>query len=88
MLRLWEHPDLHFTFPTIKKAGSSSDYKPVSDDYAKPWHELIMRSPYFTIEQWLRQMGATTQQGIIMLVASMISPASFSCMVRSPRALA
>lgn len=65
MLRLWEHPDLHFTFPTIKKAGSSSDYKPVSDDYAKPWHELIMRSPYFTIEQWLRQMGATTQQGII-----------------------
>lgn len=65
MLRLWEHPDLHFTFPTTKKAGSSSDYKPVSDDYAKPWHELIMRSPYFTIEQWLRQMGATTQQGII-----------------------
>ena len=65
MLRLWEHPDLHFTFPTIKKAGSSSDYKPVSDDYAKPWHELILRSPYFTIAQWLRQMGATTQQGII-----------------------
>ncbi|EJW99996.1 DNA polymerase III, delta prime subunit, partial [gut metagenome] len=65
MLRLWEHPDLHFTFPTIKKAGAASDYKPVSDDYAKSWHELVMRSPYFTIEQWLRQMGATTQQGII-----------------------
>lgn len=65
MLRLWEHPDLHFSFPTIKKAGTSSGYKPVSDDFAKPWHELIMRGPYFSIEQWLRQMGATTQQGII-----------------------
>lgn len=65
MLRQWEHPDLHFTFPTIKRKGAGSDYKPVSDDFASEWHELVMRGPYFTIEQWLKQMGATTQQGII-----------------------
>ena len=65
MLRQWEHPDLHFIFPTIKRKGAGSDYKPVSDDFASEWHELVMRGPYFTIEQWLKQMGATTQQGII-----------------------
>ena len=65
MLRHWEHPDLHFTYPTIKKAGASGDYKPVSDDFAQPWRELLERGLYFTMEQWLREMGATTQQGII-----------------------
>lgn len=65
MLRQWEHPDLHFAFPTIKPKSASGDYKPISEDFARPWHDLIMQGPYFTLEQWLRQMGATTQQGII-----------------------
>ena len=37
MLRKWEHPDLHFTFPVIKPEKSGSDHKTVSDDYIKEW---------------------------------------------------
>ncbi len=35
MLRKWEHPDLHFTFPTIKTANMGSEHKPVSLDFIK-----------------------------------------------------
>ena len=32
MLRKLEHPDLHFTYPTIKLPSMGSDHMPVSDD--------------------------------------------------------
>ena len=65
MLRKWAHPDLHFTYPVIKQSGTTSDYKPVSDDFSKEWHDLLADGPYFTIEQWLLAMGTTTQQAIM-----------------------
>ena len=65
MMAKWEHPDLHFTYPTIKLPSMSSDHKPVSDDFAKEWHELIMAGPYFTMTEWLEQMGGENQQAII-----------------------
>ena len=51
MLRKLEHPDLHFTYPTIKLPSMSSDHKPVSDDFAHEWHELVMAGPYFTMNE-------------------------------------
>lgn len=65
MLNKLEHPDLHFTYPTIKLPSMSSDHKPVSDDFAKEWHELIMAGQYFTMNEWLEQMGGENQQAII-----------------------
>ena len=65
MLEKLEHPDLHFTYPTIKLSSMSSDHKPVSDDFAREWHELVMDGPYFTLEQWMLAMGAENQQAII-----------------------
>jgi DNA polymerase-3 subunit delta' len=65
MLEKLEHPDLHFTYPTIKLPSMKSDYKPVSDDFAKEWHELVMQSPYFTMEEWMAAMGGENQQAII-----------------------
>jgi DNA polymerase-3 subunit delta' len=65
MLDKLEHPDLHFTYPTIKLPSMSSDHKPVSDDFAREWHELIMQGPYFTLDQWLTEIGAENQQAII-----------------------
>lgn len=70
MLRKWEHPDLHFTFPTIKPTGMSSDRQPVSDDYMRQWHEMILRSPYITINEWMECMGAANQQAIITAAES------------------
>ena len=65
MLEKMEHPDLHFTYPTIKLPSMSSDHKPVSDDFAREWHELIMDGPYFTMDQWMQAMGGENQQAII-----------------------
>lgn len=65
MLKKLEHPDLHFTYPTIKLPSMSSDHKPISDDFAKEWHELVMGGLYFTMEDWMTAMGGENQQAII-----------------------
>ncbi len=65
MLAKLEHPDLHFTFPTIKLPSMGTTHKPVSDDFAREWHSLVMEGPYFSIDQWLAAMGALNQQAII-----------------------
>ena len=65
MLAKLEHPDLHFTYPTIKLPSMSSDHKPVSDDFSHEWHDLMMQGPYFTLDQWLTAVGAENQQAII-----------------------
>lgn len=65
MLAKWEHPDLHFTFPTIKLPSMSADHKPVSDDFIRQWHDMIKGGPYFTMTEWMEHMGAANQQAII-----------------------
>ena len=41
MLRKFEHPDLHFSYPVIKPRGSSADRKVTSDDFAAEWRQLL-----------------------------------------------
>ena len=65
MLAKLEHPDLHFTYPTIKLPKMGADHKPVSDDFASEWHELITQGPYFTMDEWMQAMGGENQQAII-----------------------
>lgn len=65
MLRKWEHPDLHFTYPTVKLPSMSSDHKPVSDDFARQWRQMLAEGPYFSMDKWMRMMGADNQQAII-----------------------
>ncbi len=71
MLKRWEHPDLHFSYPTIKLPNTSSDHQPTSNDFAKEWHKMIMEEgAYFDISKWMNEMGATTQQAIITAAES------------------
>ena len=65
MLKKLEHPDLHFTYPTIKLLSMGSDHVPVSDDFSREWHELMMHGPYFSMDEWMTAMGAENQQAII-----------------------
>ena len=65
MLAKWQHPDLHFTYPTIKPKGAGSDTKVTSDDYAKEWRQMIANDPYFPLEQWRTMMRADKQQAVI-----------------------
>lgn len=70
MLKKWEHPDLHFTFPTIKTPNMGSEHQPISSDFAKEWHNLISKGTYFNIRQWMEEMNATSQQAIITAAES------------------
>lgn len=70
MVNKWEHPDLHFTFPVIKLPGWSADHKVVSDDFIKEWRAILAKGPYFTMDQWLEQMKATSQQPVIYAAES------------------
>lgn len=62
MLRSWQHPDLHFTFPVFKPKGSSAGYKPVSDDFLPRWREILAKGAYFSIEQWMEYIDVENQQ--------------------------
>ena len=58
MLRKWEHPDLHFTFPTIKTSDMGGDHNPVSLDFIKEWKEMLLsQGPYLLISDWMQRMG-------------------------------
>jgi len=68
MAEEWAHPDLHFTFPIIKKKNSST--APVCDDYLKEWREQLKREVYFDINDWLEDMKAENQQAIYYVTES------------------
>lgn len=68
MVQEWAHPDLHFTFPIIKKKNSSS--APVCDDYLKEWRQQLRREVYFDINDWLEDMKAENQQAAYYVTES------------------
>lgn len=70
MLRNWEHPDLHFTFPTIKTPKMGGDHQPVSLDFIAEWRAMLADGPYFTMERWMTMMDATNQQAVITAAES------------------
>ncbi len=57
------HPDLHFVFPITSKKNSSA--KVTCDDYIAPWREMVLASPYFSLNQWMAAIEADNAQGII-----------------------
>ena len=56
------YPDTHFVFPVVKSNSSNS---PVSDTYIKEWRSYLTRSPYFSINQWFKQINSDKGQGMI-----------------------
>lgn len=65
LLKNWGHPDLHFTYPTIKRKSMGSEHQPVSDDFAQEWREQLAGGPYFSMEQWMQTIKAENQQALI-----------------------
>ena len=65
MLSNYEHPDLHFSYPVIRPAGTSAEHKMISDDFSKEWHEMLKKDAYFTMDHWLAAMNAANQQALI-----------------------
>jgi DNA polymerase III subunit delta' len=56
------HPDLHFVFPVFPTREFK---KPVSDDFLPRWREMIHKTPYFTLSQWLGFVENENAQGLI-----------------------
>lgn len=46
------HPDIHYSYPTIKKT-SKSDEKPVSTDFIVQWRDFIKEIPYGNDKDWV-----------------------------------
>lgn len=57
------HSDLHFVFPVKKKKSGSEN--PVSDDYIAEWREMLLKSPYFSYDDWLEKLDLENQQPMI-----------------------
>lgn len=54
------HPDLHFVFPVFKpKNAPKSVY---CDDFLSQWRELVLKSPYFGLNQWGNHIQAENAQ--------------------------
>ncbi len=58
------HPDIHFSYPVIKKTPKS-DEKPISTDWIAEWRDFIIQSPYGNIFDWLQFIHAENKQGNI-----------------------
>lgn len=65
MLDKWAHPDLHFSFPVIRPAGTGAEHKMSSDDFISEWRRMLSHGPYFTMDRWLAEMNAANQQAQI-----------------------
>ncbi len=59
-IKKFSHPDLHFSFPIIRKSKSSN-----CDDYIQEWNTLMREGPYFGLADWLDRMGTGNEQAVI-----------------------
>ena len=57
------HPDIHYFFPVINRASSSSPS--TSKDYLSEWKNFLKKSYYSYIEEWYNFIEAGNKQGVI-----------------------
>lgn len=64
------HPDMHFAFPVNVSSKSSSDKKPVSENFLPVWRKLVAENPYFTEEQLNKELEIEEKVGVISVAES------------------
>jgi DNA polymerase-3 subunit delta' len=55
-----QHPDLHFAFPIVK-----TDNGDVCDEFVEKFRNIIIENRYFDLDDWYRELGVETKQGMI-----------------------
>ena len=66
MIEKWAHPDLYFSYPVIRPAGTNPEHKMTSDDYCNEWRQMLLsEGAYFSMNTWLKAMNAENQQAEI-----------------------
>lgn len=54
-----QHPDLHFSFPTVQAIGKTSD------SMLGEWRQQLIERPYFNLNTWIKKMDAQERKPII-----------------------
>jgi len=54
-----QHPDLHFSFPTVLAIAKKSDA------FIKDWREQVKQQPYFNLYDWTKRIDPTERKPII-----------------------
>lgn len=53
-----KHPDLHITFPVVKKDGKKRE-ETTSIDFMDAWRDLVLKNPYTSITDFTRSVGGS-----------------------------
>lgn len=61
------HPDVHFAFPIYK---IKSDRDSLCDDFLADWREMVLKSPYFNLRQWMKSIDGDEKGGTIYTAES------------------
>lgn len=56
----FNHIDTYYSFPIVKKKGSTSAV--ISDDFIEQWREFLLSDPWMDFSQWLNKLGDPTSQ--------------------------
>jgi DNA polymerase-3 subunit delta' len=54
------HPDLHFVFPIFKPQKAKKEQ--YCDDFLPLWREILVKSPCFSLNQWVNHINAENAQ--------------------------
>lgn len=54
-----QHPDLHFSFPTVQSISKTAD------GCLKDWREQVTEQPYFDLNTWIRKIDVRERKPII-----------------------
>lgn len=73
------HPDFHFIFPVANTDKVPSGKSPDCKLFLPEWREIIKKSPYFDLHDWLSSIKAGSKQGNIPVeeIRTFISNISF-----------
>jgi DNA polymerase III subunit delta' len=58
------HPDLHFSYPSVRPKGGKSSLN-VSAVWIEQWRELVSRNPYIHYTDWMGTIADENKQGNI-----------------------
>ncbi len=58
------HPDIHFSFPVIKKDNLKRE-DTTSKQFMKEWREFLVEMPYGNMSDWLSHLGAVDKRANI-----------------------
>lgn len=61
----YEHPDLHFIFPTAVSQEQKEGEKVNSRHFLPQWRKLLIEKPYFDYSDWLTAIDIANKQAII-----------------------